>query len=165
MSRVFTHIGIAFYAKDEFPHLSAVVLSTHMGFDHAVLCGTVIETVNGQVVSWREYSRSPTPLEPYLKLVGIIMVATVECQPINIYHSLGSLEWKAQDTRASSDNFRERFSNDYVRRVLLHLCNNQTISLPFNVMNNIDGHIMEGLIRLLRTHVSEFNPYPVISLV
>ena len=160
-----THIGIAFYAKNGFPHQSAVVLSTHMGFENNVSCGTVIESVNGRVVSWLEYKNSPAPPDPYLKLVGIITVATTNLSPSNLFQYIGSLEWKAQDARASSDGLRESFSNDYVRRVLLHLCNNRIISLPFNVKNDLDGHITERLINLLRTNVPTFNSYPVISLV
>jgi hypothetical protein len=165
MPRISTYIGIAFYTKDGFSNQSAIVLSTHMRFDSIVWCGTVIETVNGRVVSWKECDKSPATFEPYLRLVGIITVANVDYSPSQIFESIKGLEWKAENARASGDSLKEPYSNDYVRRVLLDLCNKRAISLPLNVKKDLDGHITEGLCKLLRTHASKFNLYPVISLV
>jgi hypothetical protein len=165
MPHISTHVGIAFYTKDGFSNQPAVVLSTHMRFDSIVSCGTVIETVNGRVVSWKECDKSPATFEPYLRLVGIITVANIDCPPSYILESIKSLEWKAENALASNDGLKEPYSSDYVRRVLLDLCNKRAISLPLNVKKDLDGHITEGLCKLLRTHASKFNLYPVISLV
>lgn len=165
MPHISTHIGIAFYAADGFPHHSAIVLSTHMRFDNTVLCGSVIKTVNGRVVQWKECNNSPAPFEPYLRLVGIITVANVNYPPTQIFESIRSLEWKAEGARAGSDTLKEPYSNDYVRRVLLDLFYKRTISLPLNVNDDLDGHITDGLVKLMRTPASKFNLYPVISLV
>jgi hypothetical protein len=165
MPHISTHIGIAFYAKDGFPHQSAIVLSTHMRFDNTVFCGTVIETVNGLAVSWRECPKSSATFEPYLKLVGIITVANVDNQPSQILESIQRLEMKGQDVRASRDGLKEPHSNDYVHRVLLDLYNKRTISLPLNVKNDLDGYITAGLLKLLKNDGSKYNLYPIISLV
>jgi hypothetical protein len=164
MPQTSTYIGIAFLTADGYPHQSAIVLSTHMQFGDAVLSGTVIESVNGRVVSWKHSNKSPSSFEPYLRLVGVITVAKVNGQPSDIYESIKSLGWKAQDARANSDSLKETYSNDYVCRALLDLCNKRTISLPSNMKNNLDGYITDGLCGLLRRPPTRFNVYHVVSL-
>jgi hypothetical protein len=164
MSQPSTYIGIAFLTADGYPHQSAIVLSTHMQFDDVVLSGTVIESVNGRVVSWKHSPKSPPSFEQYLRLVGVITVAKVNGQPSDIYESIKSLEWKVQDVRPNSNSLKEIYSNDYVCRALLDLCNKRIISLPSNMKNNLGGHITDGLGKLLRRPATRFNVYHVVSL-
>ena len=165
MPHISTYIGIALFAAEGYPYQSAIVLSTHMQFDNAVLSGTVIDTVNGRLVTWRICDRSPASFEPYLRLVGVITVAKVDYQPSAICESIKSLVWNAQDVRVNSDSpNKEAYSNDFVCRAVLDLCNKRTISLSSNMKNNIDGHITDGLGKLLIKQSSKFNLFPVISL-
>jgi hypothetical protein len=138
-----------------------------MRFDNTLLCGSVVETVNGRGVKWLECNKSPATFEPYMKLLGIITVANVDCPPTHIFEYIKSRDvmWNEKGARASSDKLKEPYSNDYVRWVLSDLCNKRSISLPSKVTNDLDGHITEGLIKLLRTPAPKFNLYPVISLV
>ena len=143
-------------------------MSVPRRYDNTVSCGTVIESVNGRVLSWRDCAKSPATFEPYLRFVGIITVAKVvdyDPPPSFILEYIKRMEWKAADSLASSDTLKEPYSNDWVCQALLHLCDRRTIGLPLNVKNDLDGHITEGLIKLLRNDASKFNLYPIISLV
>jgi len=162
-----TYIGIAFYTAEGFAIQSAVVLSTSARFNTNVSCGTVIETVNGWVVSWKECNNFlATTIEPYLALVGITAVAKVHQTTNCILQSISSLVWNAQDARDCRDSLKHPYSSDYVRRVLLHLSNKEIISLPFYVTKYLDEHITDCLIKL-RKHrdESEFSFCPVIPFM
>jgi len=158
---VFTHIGIAFFTADGFPMQASIVLSTDMWFRDTVLCGTVIESANGWVESWKECDRSP--VEPYLTLLGIIGVAKVEKTPTQVLRAISSLRWTALDCRASGGSYKHPYSNDYVRRVVLHLCNKKIISLPQNVKNDLDWCITEILVKLRLRQASNFNVIPFVE--
>jgi hypothetical protein len=156
-----THIGIAFYALNGFPVQWVIVLSSCKRFDSAtVWCGTVIESVNGFVESWNECDKSPATFAPYLSFLGIVMVEKVEKQASDIRQSISKLEWKAQNP---GDKYPP--SDEYVRRVLLHLCTEKIISLPRRVKNNLSRHIIDRLSKLREKTLSKINVYPIIPIV
>jgi hypothetical protein len=161
MPQISTYIGIAFFAAEGYPYQSAIVLSSHMQFDDAVLNGTVINSVNGRVVSWRICDNSPAIFEPHLRLVGVIMVAKVDYQPSDVCRSIQSLVWNEQDVRVNSNSLKEDYSNDFVCRAVLDLCNKRTINISSNMKNNLDGRITDCLDILLTKQGSNF---PIISL-
>lgn len=159
---VFTHIGIAFFVADGFPMQASIVLCTNMWFrDDVVLCGTVIESANGWAESWKECYRAP--VEPYLTLLGIIGVAKVQKTPIEVLRAISTLGWTARDCRGSSGSYKNPYSNDYVCRVVLHLCNINIISLPQNVKNDLDWCITEILVKLRLRQASDFNVIPFVE--
>ncbi|KAI0282012.1 hypothetical protein BGY98DRAFT_1094616 [Russula aff. rugulosa BPL654] len=165
-NQVSTYVGIAFYTADRFPAQLCIVLSNHEDFDIIELCGTVIETVNGWVESWRESGQSAAVFEPYMNVVGILTVGKVNQPPSHISASISSLGWKALDDCVDRDSAKHRYSNDYVCRALLHLCNKKAISLKSNVKKNLDTYISDGLGRLegLPVRPTSPNVYPVIPL-
>lgn len=159
-----TYIGIAFLTVDGLSTQVAVVLSDHVHFNIIRSCGMVIESVNGWVESWRP--NSPTAFEPYLILMGIITVAVVHKPASEISNTIHSLGWNAQRARSSSngDSLMHRYSEDYVRRAILHLCQKRTIGLPLDE-SNFDEFIMDSLVQIREKHASKPMSYHVISLV
>jgi hypothetical protein len=160
--KVSTYIGIASYTVNEFPTQLAVVLSTSMYFDKDVLGGTIIQSVNGRTVSWKSCGRSPV-LDPYMALEGVMAVTKVDQAPGFISQSISSLVWKAEHALASRDGFKDAYSNDYVCRVLLHLCNNRVVKLPLNVKKNLDVLITDGMSKIREQRAPTLS-YPIISL-
>ncbi len=165
MSSNSTYIGIAFYTREGYPVQWAIVLSTYKRFDNSVWCGAIIETVEGWVEKWKHCDKSPATLEPYLTLLGVITVKKVGEPLGDVYQSISSLGWKAQNSRGGREGNKYPPSNDYVRRVLLHLCNDKIITLPPKVKNNFNMHVEERLSRFQEKHPPKFNQYPVIPLV
>jgi hypothetical protein len=177
MPQVSTYIGIALYSTAGFPCQLAIVLSNHKDYKTIELCGTVIETVNGWVESWRESGRSPAVFEPYLKLEGILNVGKVNKPPSHISASISSHGWRAQDAVIDRESQRviNPYSNDYVCQAVLHLCRRRTISLPPAMIHweYICGNIMCGLFCIQeerREYPDIFKPesfdsFPIFPLV
>jgi hypothetical protein len=167
MPSISTHIGVAFYATGDFAILPAVVLSSHMRFDNNVLFGAVAETVNGISLHWKEHDQSPVAFEPYMNLVGIFKVATVDDAPMNVYRFIRNLGWMPPNVNANSINLtgKEPLSTDYVCRVLSYLSNAGTINLPYNVRMDLDGYITQALKKLNHVQAPRLNLYPIITPV
>lgn len=167
-----THVGIALFRAEGSPTQLAIVLSTNQMFDKDVYCGTVIQTVNGWFQSWKKFDQPPA-FEPYLELMGIIAVATVQnayLTPVQIYQSISGMEWTSREPNDPGltkicDGYMHAQSNDYVRRALTHLWTKGIINPPLNVKDkDLGGHILECLIKLQRLP-SRFNSYHLIRLV
>jgi hypothetical protein len=173
MPRIYTYIGIAFYTMEGSPLLSAIVLSTHKQFnDGTISCGTVIETVRGWVISWKNCDRSPATLEPYLNLIGVITVGKVDQRHRalpDVYQCISDLTWNVRDApHLCSDNPRMHpYPIDYVKRVILHLCDLGIIILPLVARSNLAGYIMVAVINIGEEQESSgrFDIYPVVSLL
>jgi hypothetical protein len=161
MPSISTYIGIAFFAVERHPYQSAIFLSAHMQFDDALLKGTVINGVNGLKVIWMTCDNSPAISDPYLRPVGVIMVAKVDYQPNDVLRSIHSLVWKPEDVRVNSDTLKDAYSYDFVCRAVLDLCNKRIISLSSDMKNNLDGHITDCLGKLMMNQGFRF---PIISL-
>jgi hypothetical protein len=159
-----TYIGIALYAAERFPVQRSIILSTSQRFDAAVWCATVIETVNGRVASWKLCDKTPATFEPYLTLMGIITVMKVKRSQDDIIRIISTLGWNAQDYR---DDFESHeYAEDYVRRVLLHLCSQSVIRLSVTIKRDLDWQIELCFSELRKKrHEYKFNQYPVIPLM
>ena len=158
-----TYIGIAFYALEGYPMHWVIVLSTCQRFDSTVLCGTVIESVNGWVESWTKSEKSPATFAPYMSLLGVIMVEKVNMLADDIIRSISNLPWKVKTSRV--DGYKYPPSHEYVLQVLLHLCKEKTITLPPRVKHNPEKHIKERLSKLQEKPVSKTNTYSIIPIV
>ncbi len=164
-NQVTTYIGVAFYTTEGFPAQLAVVLSKNMQFDTIELCGTVIETVNGWVESWKGCGNSPAHFEPYLNLVGILTIGMVNKPTDRISRTIRNMKWRAQDALVHPDSLKHPYSNDFVRRALLHLCKKKTIRLPSNIKKYLDEYITDGLVKLRNNQESRPDLYSIISIL
>lgn len=166
------YVGVAFFRTQGSPIQLAIVLSTHKSFVNDVYCGTVIQSVNGWVQSWKS-SDKPVAFDPYLELMGIIAVATVQranLTPLHVYQSVFGMGWTSQepcDPKAKikvCDGNMHAQSNDFVRRALAHLWNQQIINPPVNANDkDLGRNILECLIKLQRSP-STFNSYSLIPI-
>jgi hypothetical protein len=168
MPRHPTHIGIAFYTMEGFPLQWVIVLSSCQRFNSTVWCGTVIESVIGRspgwVESWSKCENSPATFSPHLFLLGIIKVDTVNEQPSDIIESISTLAWKPQDVRGDDGGKKYPPSDEYVRQVILHLCNERVITLPPRVKITFATHIGERLSKLREKPASKINTYPIVPI-
>ena len=158
-----TYIGIAFYTSKEFPMQWVIVLSSRQQFDGTVWCGTLIDSVNGRVESWRACEHSPATFAPYLSFLGIVMVGKVDRPASDIQGSIFNKVWKEQDSRRGKDQYPP--TDEYVCWALLHLCNEKTITLPPLVKNNFSGHFAERLSKLRERSRSKVTQYLIIPIV
>jgi hypothetical protein len=164
-NQVTTYIGIAFYTTEGFPAQSVIVLSNMIHFQTIASYGTVIDSVNGWVESWKHPGTSPTRFEPHLNLIGILAIGQVNKSPNYVSSSISSMGWKVQDARVNPDSLKHPYSNDFVRRALLHLCSKKTISLPSSIKNSLDGSITDGLVKLRGNQESRPDLFTVLSLL
>jgi hypothetical protein len=100
-----TYIGIAFYTSKEYPMQWVIVLSSRQQFDGTVWCGTLIDSVNGRVESWRSCEHSPATFAPHLSFLGIVMVGKVDRPASDIQGSIFNKVWKEQDSRRGKDQY------------------------------------------------------------
>ncbi|KAF8496152.1 hypothetical protein F5888DRAFT_1705908 [Russula emetica] len=151
---------------------STIVLSTHKHFDDGTIsCGTVIETLEGWVVSWKNCVKSPAALEPYLNLMGVITVGKVDQRRQALpdtLRSISNLIWNVRNApRVCSDNPRMHpYQIDYVKRVILHLCDLGTIS-PRVARSDLDTCIMVGVINigLEQESSGRIDIFPVVPIL
>ena len=163
-NQITPYIGIAFYSTEGFPTQLVIVLSNRMQFETIDLYGTVIDSVNGWVESWRRGGNPPTLFEPYLKLVGILTIGQVDKSPNHISSTISSMGWKLPNACLSPDRLKHPYSNDYVCRALQYLCSKNTITLPHNIKIYLDGHITTGLDELRKYQESRPDLFSIISL-
>jgi hypothetical protein len=164
-----SHIGIAFFTADGFPVQWVIVLSSSEDsskpFNGPVWCGTLIESVNGRVESWRHCEQGLTTFSPDLLIFGVVTVGKVGLPARDIRGSIFNRAWTAQDSRNSNDGSKYPPTDAYVRRVLFYLCDIKTISLPARVKNNFSGHIAGLLSRIGECRMSRVvTTCPVIPI-
>jgi hypothetical protein len=155
-----TYIGIAFNTAHGFPMQWSIVLSDNERFNGTMLCGTLIDSVNGWVESWRWCRQSLTTLAPYLSVLGIIKVGKVDRPVRDIHHSIFNKVWNAQDGKGGA---MYPPTNEFVRLNLLYLCNERTISFPPGVMDNFTNYITGLTRKLQEKHTG--TQYSIIPIV
>jgi hypothetical protein len=165
-----TNIGIAFYTANGFPVQWVIVLSSSADpskpFDGPVWCGTLIESVNGRVESWRQCEQGLITFSPHLFLFGVVNVGNINQPESNIRGSIFNRAWSAQDSRSGTNGGKYPPTDAYVRQVLSYLCQKKAISLPPRVKNNFSGHFEGLLSRIGECRMSNMvNTCPVIPIV
>ena len=146
-----TYIGIAFNTANGFPMQWSIVLSDNEQFNGTMACGTLFDTVNGWVESWRTCTGNLTVLAPYLSVLGIIKVGKVDCPVRDMKYFIYNKVWKTQAS-PSGNGPRYPPTDEYVRDSLLYLCGQRIISLPPSVTGNFVNHIAALLPRLQGGH-------------
>ena len=154
-----TYVGIALNTAQGFPIQWSIVLSDNEEFNGIMLCGTVIDSVNGWVESWSWCRQSLTTLAPYLSVLGIIKVGKVCLSAKDIHRLISNKVWTAQGGK------RDAYppTQEFVRLNVLYLYNQRAISLPPSVMGNFIDHITGLSHNLQRLHTG--TQYSVISIV
>lgn len=162
MSAQPTHIGVAAFTLNGYPIQWVIVLSSCPYFySNTKWCGTVIESVNGWKVSWKTCENSPTSFAPYTTLMGIINVGTVNQQPNDIIRSTSTIAWNPQH---SGGGKKYPPTDEYVRQVIFHLCNNRTIALPSRVKVVFSTHIEERLAKMQEMPPPRIDMFPIIPI-
>ena len=157
-----TYMGIAFYTLNGHPTQWVIVLSSCELFSRDLWCGTIIESINGWVESWRRCDMGLTKFAQHLFLSGIVMVAKINRLATDIKDTISSLPWKAEQARLAGYQYPP--SNEYVHRVLFYLDGRNVISLPPSARSDFVSHMKERFSILQgfpKSHINQFFVIPI----
>ena len=155
-----TYIGVALNTAQGFPMQWSIVLSDTEQFNGTMLCGTLIDSVNGWVESWHWCRQSLTTLAPYLSVLGIIKVGQVFLSTRDTHQIISNQVWNAQGGKGGAVYPP---TDEFVRLNVEFLWNKRAISLPPSVMGNFKNYITGLTIKLREAHTG--TQYSVIPIV
>ncbi|KAH9979626.1 hypothetical protein BJV74DRAFT_888088 [Russula compacta] len=169
------YIGIAFYTFDSFTTHWVIVLSESDVFEGDVLCGTIILGVNGCGESWVSCTRSPAMYSGYIcmSFLGVVLVAKVSADMEEIKESITE-SYSSRRQRVSHSSHYDNDtcdeqpypSQEYVRRALFHICEQESIRLPADARRHFVEYIEERRGRFWEKPRpgGDFTKYPVIPV-
>ena len=168
------YIGIAFYTFNDFTHW-VIVLSESDLFEGNVLCGTTILGVNGCGESWVSCTHSPAMYSGSMGMfLGVVLVTKVSADKKEIRESITeSYNSRRQRVSHSShhddnDTWDEQPypSHEYVRRALLHICEQESIRLPADARDDFVEYIDKRRRRFWEKprQGCDFTKYPVVPV-